>query len=506
MRAINLFTISRKIDDNIFPLYEKALSDREEEIKFRKEEIDLIETIVKNLFSFKAKISCFENWFYSFSIPQIGKEFDLLKISVDNMIINIELKSQEVPLENIEKQLIQNRYYLSHISSQIKSFTCMRCNDNTVNVYKYQDDMLQYSSMYELFQIINSFTKAKDNHIEKLFQPKKYLVSPFNTSEKFLESKYYLNNHQKQIKDKIIQSISINRGLWGIKGSAGTGKTLLLYDIAKTLSDNYMVGVVHCGILNDGHKYLDTHLQNISVIDAKSLSEEWISNFQIICVDETQRLYKKSLDLILHAFEERMIFGGVFSYDFAQALSKSEVRRNNPKRLNEIENFKEEKLTERIRTNKELYSFIRNILRLNDKPHIRVQYNNIDILYANDLNEADKITKLYINKGYKFITYTPSQYVYNSIDHYSQFENSHEVIGQEFDNIIIVIDNNFRYSKKGELESGHHPNPDYLFPRLFYQNITRAREKLCLIILNNPDIFEKLLKIKENCLDYSIEE
>ncbi|MGN0325261.1 MAG: ATP-binding protein [Lachnospiraceae bacterium] len=502
MHALNLYTISREIDDELLPLYERALSDRNEFLKIRKEEIELIKTIVNNLHFFKAEKYCYENWFYSFSIPQIGKEFDLLKISLDNKIINIEIKSQEVSLEKIEKQLIQNRYYLSHVASEIYSFTCMRCNNNTVKVFKYDSNCFQESTMDELIQYINIIVEAKDDNIENMFRPKDYLISPLNTPEKFLEGKYYLNNQQEQIKKRIIETIMTNTSLWGIKGSAGTGKTLLLYDIAKTLSENVRVGVIHCGILNEGHIYLNSHLTNISIIDAKSITEEWLSECQIVCVDETQRLYKSSVDLILQDFSEGRLWGCIFSYDSAQALSKTEVRRNNPKRLNEITGFREEKLTERIRTNKEIYSFIRNMLRLYDRPHEKMQYKNIDILYANDVSEADEITRFYRSNGYTFLTFTPSQYVSNSIDHYSGYVNSHQVIGQEFDKVILVLDNNFRYSKEGELEGKEHPNPDYLFPRLFYQNISRTREKLCLIILNNPDMFEKLLKIKENCLDY----
>lgn len=502
MRAINLYTISREIDDELRSLYERALSDRKDILKIRKEEIELIKVIVDNLIFYKAEKYSYEDWFYSFSIPQIGKEFDLLKIGIDNEIINVELKSQEVSLEKIEKQLIQNRYYLSHVASQIFSFTCMRCEDNTVKVFKYESDSIQESSMDELTQYMNMIAESKNSQIENLFRPKDYLISPLNTPEKFLEGKYFLNNQQEQIKKRIIETVLTNNCLYGIKGAAGTGKTLLLYDIAKTLSENVRVGVIHCGLLNEGHRYLDSQLTNVSIIDAKSISHEWLSDYQIICVDETQRLYRSSLDLILQDFSDGSVLGCIFSYDSAQALSKTEVRRNNPKRLNEIEEFREEKLTERIRTNKEIYSFIRNMMRLYDRPHEKVDYKNIDILYANDVRESDVITRFYRSNGYTFITFTPSQYVPNSIDHYSGFVNSHQVIGQEFDKVILVLDNNFRYSEKGELEGREHPNPDYLFPRLFYQNISRTREKLCLVILNNPDMFEKLLKIKENCLDY----
>ena len=74
--------------------------------------------------------------------------------------------------------------------------------------------------------------------------------------------------------------------------------------------------------------------------------------------------------------------------------------------------------------------------------------------------------------------------------------NSHEVIGQEFDYVLVVIDNNFRYDANGDLTAREHPNPEYLFPRLFYQNISRAREKLCIVVLNNKELFGNLLHIK----------
>lgn len=42
MRAINLYTISRKIHRELRPLYEKALSGRDKETKVREEEIGLL--------------------------------------------------------------------------------------------------------------------------------------------------------------------------------------------------------------------------------------------------------------------------------------------------------------------------------------------------------------------------------------------------------------------------------------------------------------------------------
>lgn len=55
MQALNLYNITRKIDDKLFPLYERALSDRDNEIKLRKDEIGMITTIVDNLRSCNAR-------------------------------------------------------------------------------------------------------------------------------------------------------------------------------------------------------------------------------------------------------------------------------------------------------------------------------------------------------------------------------------------------------------------------------------------------------------------
>ena len=69
-------------------------------------------------------LSLLDGFFFSYTIEHIGKEFDLLKLSKDTgTILNIELKSENVPEDRIHKQLSQNRYYLSHISRTIYSFT-----------------------------------------------------------------------------------------------------------------------------------------------------------------------------------------------------------------------------------------------------------------------------------------------------------------------------------------------------------------------------------------------
>jgi len=492
MHSINLYSITRNVQSELFSLYEKALSDRDVEIKYREDEVKTINVLVKALADRDAESYCYGDWFYSFSIPQIGKEFDLLKIGKSNHVINIELKSQEVSLERVEKQLKQNRYYLAHITPEPYSYTLMKCSDSVYRVYKYENDSLAESSLDELTDIIHYIDDPIEGDIEKLFRPRDYLISPLNTPEKFLEGKYYLNQLQELIKKNILDSFftSHKSSLCGIKGSAGTGKSLLLYDIAGTLSQDFRVGVIHCGFLNEGHKYLNSHVKNFSIIPVKDLSIEWLSGQDYVCVDEAQRLYASNLDKILNIYSEGKLRGCLFSYDPDQILSAKELESNTANRLSEIPDFHEERLVYRVRINHELFFFIRNMMQLNEAPKYPVKYSNVDVLYANDVTEAEQIAAFYKEKEYTPISFIASEYTDNTVDYY--------VIGQEYDNVVITIDNNFKYNKKGDLETFTNPNPDFLFTKLLYQNATRVREKLCIVVLNNPEVFETLLKIKEN--------
>ena len=497
MKSINLFLLSRNIPDSVYQDFECALSGREKPIKYRAEEIGLIRDIIKAFIQHKAPESYYDGWFYSFTIPQVGKEFDLLRIT-ENSVINLELKSRSVDESKIEKQLIQNRYYLGHLKKEIHSFTLVRDELFNLHLFRYENGLTR-SSFDELCEILSSEKPYVTENIEEMFDPCVYLVSPINTPDRFLNGEYFLNSQQSHIKSEIMCS---SHGLFGIKGSAGTGKTLLLYDIALDLGKRRKTCVVHSGILSDGHNILAGNEDSFTIISAKSINNETFSTYEVICIDETQRLYTGDLDKVLEAYNSGIAKLCVFSYDYQQSLSESEIQRNNPQRLNSLGDFKEYALTDKIRTNDEISSFIRTMLHLYDVPKKQIAYDRIDIVYANNTEELKCILRLYVSKGYEYISLTSSLYVANQIDSYQSEKNSHLVIGQEFDQVVVVMDDNFKYDESGTLTANKHPNPDYLFEKLFYQNITRARKRLCLAVLNNPQLLEYLLGIKNYTLNF----
>ena len=74
----------------------------------------------------------------------------------------------------------------------------------------------------------------------------------------------------------------------------------------------------------------------------------------------------------------------------------------------------------------------------------------------------------------------------------SDKESAHSVIGQEFDNVVIVIDDSFKYNALGDLVAD---NCYYSQRQMLYQIITRTRKKLHIVIINNEYMLNRCLDI-----------
>lgn len=496
MNSLNLYLLCQNPENHDISEYYRALANVYNDSKLKKCEIDTLKQFVGELKENDAQLTHLDNFFYDFSIPHISKEFDLLKIYEDDCIVNIELKSREVEEEKIKKQLEKNRYYLSRLEKEIISFTYVKTGDTGI-VYTYDENSgLIQVQISDIISAIGRAVPCVTEKIEELFRAKDYLISPINTPEKFIHEQYYLTDHQEEIKVKIINSInSGEHKMWGIQGGAGTGKTLLLYDIAKDLSSRYKLCIVHCGILSQGHEELNKIMDNVDILPVKVCSFDTLKKYQIILVDESQRIYPGNLDIIRRVFQIGKMC--IFSYDYKQVLSKTEKENDIPTKLRGENDFFEESLSIKIRTNYNISEFIECALDLKRKPHKDASFENIEILYVNNYIDSFPIIRYYEqNKEFKFISYTPSRKKSALIDNHKIYQNTHHVIGQEFDNVFISMDRSFRYSEQGRLQGEEHPNPDYIFYQLWYQGVSRAREKLCILVIDNEELFEKLIEVK----------
>lgn len=498
MSAVNLFLLTRNKDIGLCSEYENTLSNREKREKVKEHEYESLCSLVKDLTAYKLTLTDLEGFHFSFNIGQIPKEFDLLKIKNGERILNIELKSKMIEESRIKKQLVQNQYYLKYIADRIDSFTYVA---DEHRFFTLNDGGLVECSISDLANVLIDFTEY-DEEIEPLFDPKNYLVSPLNTPEKFLDGQYFLTNAQKDIKKEIIADVQKEkpRRFWGITGNAGTGKTLVLYDLARELTKIGKVCMIHCGITCEGHEILDQQIDGLDIIAAKMIEEHNFEDYRFIMVDETQRIYKKNLETVCNLITETDMIG-IFSYDEIQTLSMSEERNKTVDVIKGLDGFKEEKLTDKIRTNKETDAFTQKLFNLNRRIDIPYKYDKIDIIYADSIDEARQITSYYRRKkGYIFIEYTKWKRSQSPINEYSGDINTHQVIGQEYDNVVMVLDDNFYYSEKKHLETKEHPSGNYLFSKLLYQGLSRAKVRLCLVIVDNPDLFKKVLGIKYDAI------
>lgn len=484
MKQANLISIVdgfKSLDDVLFKNYLSYHC-----IKIKNDEMNDIEKFVD---AFKQYLSLnyqlLDKYFIGYSIPQISKEFDLLRIS-DNSIVNIEIKSIS-DTDKIKNQLVRNKYYLSFLNKETFFYT-YEANTNKLYKLNIQNNELLEVSFTELASDLSNQEEPYANEIDNLFNPSSYLVSPFNSTEAFLRGEYFLTQQQELIKNTLLKQINGgNTAILAIKGTAGTGKTLLTYDIAKNDLENTLI--IHCGILNDGHNKLNDNGYNI--IAAKELRDYPLSDYKVIIIDEAQRIYKRQFEDIISYVKENDKTC-IFSYDGKQTLHKNEKEVNIPSKITNELTFTEQKLKNKIRTNESLSSFI--LCLLNDRePIIKKDFKNVDLVYL------DKDIKNYLSQvakdGWAVVNYTPSR----SSTKYEKYkldsmDSAHQVIGQEFDNVIVVIDGDFKYSNEnGNLF--YTERAYYDVRNMLFQIITRARKRIRVVIFQNKKVLERCMNI-----------
>lgn len=487
MKSINIISLSQVHNALPRPEYENFINYYG--IDISDNEINDLTALAANIYEIVQYSQVFNDFYVGYKIQHISKEFDLLRFG-DNYTVNIELKRSSTE-EKIKKQLIRNRYYLSHINRVVHNLSFVV---ETNTLYKLNiSNELEVVDFSELVQLLISQQLKDIDNPDFLFNPSDYLVSPFNSTRKFLNKLYFLTGQQETIKASIIKKTSATtQSFMTINGGPGTGKTLLTYDVVKDLKDRKNTLIVHCGQLNNGHNALISEGWNI--IPIKNLRQQDVSSFDLIVVDETQRIYANQLDkLILDAQNSNV--DCIFSYDVQQTLSRSENSDDIDQKISALTNVQKYQLSDKIRTNKEVASFIK-LLFNNRRNDIKfTDHGNVDFDYFSNVEDVRNYLSLISNNGWEVLKWTPSQYRTEHHESYSdiQSQTAHTVIGQEFDNVAVVIDQFFSYDDSGMLT--YTAGTYYDSVKMLFQNITRTRKKLKLIIVSNNQVLNRCLSI-----------
>ncbi|WP_272688538.1 DNA/RNA helicase domain-containing protein [Providencia sp. PROV128] len=487
MKDINLISLTQAantLSEAYFTRYYQYYG-----IEIKPDEVEVLKNFVKKLGYECVDKRIFNHFFVGYKIPQISKEFDLLRIG-DNYIVNIELK-RECTEEKIKKQLIQNHYYLKFLNEKIFNFTYELSTDS---LYFLKDDNLNVVDFKFLQGILLGQILSEIKNINSLFNPSNYLVSPFNSTDKFLDGQYFLTGQQSNIKRDVVARVNAlsEEHFTAVIGSAGTGKTLLVYDIANDLkSAGKRILIIHGGGLNPGQHYLNKQGWDIQPI--KQIDNIDINYYDVIFIDEAQRMRVYQYINFIGKFRQSSC-KCIFSYDKSQTLNHNEITNNIPDKISCLAGVVTYSLSEKIRTNKEVAAFIRGFFN-NKKNDPVLNRGNVSFEYYDNISDMMFFMLDLKSKEWEILQFTPPLIGSSTHQRYLDDSNqkSHGVIGQEFDNVAVIVDPYFNYDKNGDLTY----TGDSYYPanKMLFQNMTRTRNQLKILILNNPVILERCLTL-----------
>ncbi|WP_052306433.1 hypothetical protein [Helicobacter cetorum] len=129
----------------------------------------------------------------------------------------------------------------------------------------------------------------------------------------------------------------------------------------------------------------------------------------------------------------------------------------------------------------------------------KINKDDIEITYFNSNKDVRAYLEILHEYNWEILHFTPSQinkerhkeYMLHNIA-----KKAHEVIGQEFNQVCVVIDEYFHYNKNNKL--GYNARTYYHPIKMLFQNLTRARNKIHLILLNNQELLNRCLSILNN--------
>lgn len=468
MRSISIYALTRNQNKDSLSKLERQLSGREYFLKIREWELQSMKALVRQLESHMTKV-CSLRFFYSYQIPKLGKEFDLLQIK-DDQIINIELKSGAVSEEAIRKQLMQNRYYLSVLGRSIQSYTYISSQNRLVRLTNH--DHIAEADWTELCRSLQKESSDYHGNIDDLFQAELYLISPITEPARFLKKEYFLTSQQRDIQRQILKKLRISRfGYFCFTGLPGTGKTLLLYDIAMKLSRRQQICMIHCGNAGKEWKILHKRLQRIAFLSDNQLTENTeLKHYSAVLVDEAHLLSSEKLQILLTQSEGE--FPVIFSSDSEDAICPEELGVNTLKLIENLPKIQMFHLTNRIRTNAELSSFIQNMLHLTDRKTSK-PYPHVSVVYANNEAETAALLEDYVHQGYEC-----------------------EITAmRDIKRLVIILDERYYYDQNRYLRSKYLNKEGRSDVRNLFHRLNQAKEELSIIVRENTYVYETLLTL-----------
>ena len=441
---MNLYLLTRAEDDRNFSMLAGELSGEERHKNYSRHEVNSLRSLVAHLVpelssrseSGSEWIPSLDGFFFSYTIAHISKEFDLLKISGDG-----------------------NRGYM-HVCG-----------------------------MGELAEILckPAFAEYVEKDLDQFFRAADYLISPVDAPYKFLQGSYFLTNQQFEFKRRILDVLSEEKkdppSLITVTGSTGTGKTLLLFDLALELSKKKKVLILLGGKLQAGHRILDERLKKVWIRSADEFDSD--EDWSYILVDEGNRISADAFDR-LSVYIRSQNVPCIIAYD-PRRMKGWEGQEDMQQRIGELDPIRLE-FTGNIRINRPIYAFLRALF--NRRERISAANSDcIDILYAENMESAGAILDYYAGKGYHKIRLP------GAVSDKKGGLMEDDIVGLEIERVAILLDDRFYYDDDNRLQARGESGEEAL--TLLYEGISRTREKLCLLVTGDEKLLSQIMSIRK---------
>ncbi|WP_019131776.1 DNA/RNA helicase domain-containing protein [Peptoniphilus obesi] len=369
------------------------------QIKYR--ELETFKSLYEKISS-KLNSEQKEAFYYGYKNSKaINQEFDLLRFTKDTTL-NIELKS-EYPnggKDKLEDTLRRQNHILLNCTENVINYTYVLSDEKLyklvpINGCSNEDYKLSEVEFSRLIQDISS-DYIECNKLE-MIKTEDLIISPYSEPEKFVKNSYYLNQEQRDVVDKILKS---ELRYHSISGRAGTGKSLVLFDLAaQFIKQGKNVILVFCGKLENSGELSRIH--NFNIFDIKSISCNFsqLRKYDVVLFDEFQRIREEQYNILINLDVELV----VYSVDKKQTLHPAEKRLNIEDKLNKNIKITNYCLGDKIRQNNEMSWFIRKLLQPTDRKSQPADYKKVTVKYFNNREGASD----YIEHRYNHDQFIP---------------------------------------------------------------------------------------------------
>ncbi|RXT26844.1 hypothetical protein BVJ53_05690 [Lacticaseibacillus chiayiensis] len=174
-----------------------------------------------------------DGWFLGTDLGVVP-DFDVLWYG-QKFVLNINLK--HVWLSTMSKKTVRTFKTQARIF-RLLSPDLLVCNivfdAHEKTFFKLENDSLIEISVNYLLKLMNGKNGLQQNQVANL-SSSSFLISPLTDTEGFLSDKYWLAEDQESIKQVCSQP-----GVFGVQGKAGSGKSLIAFDLAKSLNGKKM--------------------------------------------------------------------------------------------------------------------------------------------------------------------------------------------------------------------------------------------------------------------------